>query len=87
VALLLVLAVSLPFMGLELHAASPSANKPAKSTAGSLRFMINSFCWVFFRVCVTMPRATLVRGAKPRDVQADRKGHEPDQTKGGRRGT
>jgi hypothetical protein len=47
VVLLLVLAVSLPFIGVELHAASPNANKPAKSTPGSLRFMINSFCWVF----------------------------------------
>ena len=47
----LVLALSLPFMPVELHAASTTASKPAKSTLCSLRFMINSFGWVFF-VCV-----------------------------------
>jgi hypothetical protein len=47
----LVLALSLPFMPVELHAASTAASKPAKSTLCSLRFMINSFVWVFF-VCV-----------------------------------
>ena len=47
----LVLAVSLPFMPIELHPTSTIASKPAKSTLCSLRFMINSFVWVFF-VCV-----------------------------------
>jgi hypothetical protein len=30
-----------------VHAASPIASKPANSTLCSIRFMINSFGWVF----------------------------------------
>jgi hypothetical protein len=44
------------------HPASAIASSPAKSTLCPLRFMINSFGWVFFRMCVTIPRATPLRG-------------------------
>jgi hypothetical protein len=50
-ALGVLLAVSLLVLPVELHAASPSASKPANSTLCSLRFMINSFEWGFFQ-CV-----------------------------------
>jgi hypothetical protein len=43
--LLPVLAVSL--VPVELHPASAIASRPANSTLCSLRFMINSFGWVF----------------------------------------
>jgi hypothetical protein len=56
---------------IELHAESIIASKPAKSTPCSLRFMINSFGWVFFVCCVTMPRATGVRGAILNNVPRD----------------
>ena len=61
------------------HAASPRASKHAKSTLCSLRFMINSFGWVFFRLCVTMPRATSVRGLFLNDVQDVPVANEADQ--------
>ena len=70
----------LPLVPVELHAASPRASKHAKSTLCSLRFMINSFGWVFFRLCVTMPRATRVRGAFLNDVPVDPAPNEADQT-------
>ena len=57
---------------IELHAESIIASKPAKSTLCSLRFMINSFGWVFFVYCVTTPRATGVRGAILNNVPLDR---------------
>jgi signal-induced proliferation-associated 1 like protein 3 len=40
----------LPLVPVELHAASPSASKPASSTLFSIRFMIHSFGWVCCRV-------------------------------------
>ncbi|ATQ74717.1 hypothetical protein CR152_09420 [Massilia violaceinigra] len=40
------LAVS-PLMPVEVQAASPTASKPANSMLCSIRFMINSFGWVF----------------------------------------
>jgi hypothetical protein len=40
-----------PPMPIDVHPASIIASRPAKSTLCSLRFMINSFGWVFF-VCV-----------------------------------
>jgi hypothetical protein len=66
----LVPALSLP-PPIELHAESIIASKPAKSTPCSLRFMINSFGWVFFVYCVTTPRATGVRGAILNNVPHD----------------
>ena len=53
-----VLEVSL-FIGEELHAASPTASKPARITLACCRFMMNSLCWgMISGVCVTMQRAT-----------------------------
>jgi hypothetical protein len=73
------LAVSLPPMPMEPHPASPSASMPAKTTLNSLRFMINSLCWVFFSVCVTMQRATKVRGRIAHDVPVDPDAHDAHQ--------
>ena len=58
--------------GMYWHADSDSAIA-AKSTLCCVRFMINSsFVGVFKQcVCVTMPRATAVRGANRRDVPAE----------------
>jgi hypothetical protein len=62
-----------PFQPIELHAAScESASTPASSTLCCSRFMFNSsVVGVFQVVCVTMQRATGVRGANGRDVPAE----------------
>jgi hypothetical protein len=57
-----------------LHADSAIASKPAKTKLWCLCFMINSFCLDIFSGCVTMPRATLVRGAIGGVVPADSAG-------------
>lgn len=72
----LVLPVLLPevslFMGEELHAASPTASKPARITLACCRFMMNSLLREMnYGVCVTMQRATEVRGARRGDVPID----------------
>ena len=46
----LLLEVSL-LMGEELHAASPTASKPAKITLACCRFMMNSLYWGCITVC------------------------------------
>jgi hypothetical protein len=57
----------LPLPRMELHADRDSTSRPAISTLNCCRFMINSFGGCF-RMCVTMPRATSVRGANRGDV-------------------
>lgn len=68
-----VVPLSLPPPRMELHADRPNANasKPVNNTLWCCRFMFNSFMETVSGKCVTMPRATRVRGMFGIRVPAD----------------